>query len=155
MANEPPNRPDDARNPDHDDEPGGRGPPPEVAFEQLDPDAVAALRSSLADDERERVEGTVTELFDLFGRAYAMAILREFAVTTESLRFRDLEASIGAPPSTLSARLDDLVAAGLLDRRSYEEVPPRVEYEPTATARALFPAFGYLHWWAMEHELEV
>ncbi|AUX10602.1 MarR family transcriptional regulator [Halalkaliarchaeum desulfuricum] len=43
--------------------------------------------------------------------------------------------------------------AGLLSRTAYDEVPPRVEYEPTEKARALFPAFGHLHVWAHEYEL--
>ena len=111
------------------------------------------LRASLDPDERERVEETVTELLDLFGKAHTMATLSAFAFADGPLRFNDLEERSSAPPNTLSTRLQDLTEAGLLDREAYDEVPPRVEYTPTAEAEALFPAFGHLHRWAIEHDL--
>jgi|AntDeeMetagen681_2_1112603.scaffolds.fasta_scaffold20005_2 DNA-binding HxlR family transcriptional regulator len=113
-------------------------------------DEVEALRASLSDDERAAVEETVAELFGLLGKAHAMAVLREFVVSAEPLRFSELQSTLDVPPNTLSARLSELTEAGLLVRESYDEVPPRVVYEPTETAEALFPAFGYLHEWAIE-----
>lgn len=112
------------------------------------------LRNRLEPDERERVERTVEHLFDLLGRAHAMAILSAFAFADGPRRFSDLESSLEVPANTLSTRLSELVDAGLLERAAYDEVPPRVEYEPTEKARALFPAFGRLHVWAMAHDLE-
>jgi DNA-binding HxlR family transcriptional regulator len=117
-------------------------------------EAARERRASLTPAERERVEATVSELLDLFGRAHAMAIVREFALAEGTLRFSELENALGVPPNTLSQRLRELRAAGLLERRSYDEVPPRVEYRPTASARALFPAFGHIHRWATEHDLD-
>lgn len=128
--------------------------PDEVKLERRDREAVADHHESLPDDEREDIEATVDDLFSLLGRAHAMGILREFAMSPEPLRFRDLQAELDVSPNTLSARLDEFVAAGLLDRREYDEVPPRVEYEPTETAEALFPAFGYVHFWARAYGLE-
>ena len=113
-----------------------------------------ALRDRLDPDERERVEHTVAQLLELFGKAHAMAILSEFAFADGPLRFTDIESSLELPANTLSERLKELVAAGLLRRESYDEVPPRVEYEPTEKGRAVFPAFGHLHVWAAEYELE-
>jgi DNA-binding HxlR family transcriptional regulator len=55
-------------------------------------------------------------------------------------RFKELEhACPGISPRTLSERLDMLVTHGVLDRRSYPESPPRVEYELTDKGRALLP----------------
>ncbi|MDR5673680.1 helix-turn-helix domain-containing protein [Halalkaliarchaeum sp. AArc-GB] len=118
------------------------------------PEKARRLREELAPDERERVEATVARLLGLLGRAHAIAVLSAFAFADGPLRFRDLESSLEVPPNTLSTRLTELSDAGLLSRTAYDEVPPRVEYEPTETARALFPAFGHLHVWALEHELE-
>ena len=56
--------------------------------------------------------------------------------------------------SELEERLKELVAAGQPRRDSYDEVPPRVEYEPTEKDRAVLPAFGHLHAWAIECDLE-
>lgn len=115
-------------------------------------DAVA-IRESFAPAERRRVERTVAALLDLLGKAHTMAILSEFAFAETPLRFGDLESALDIPPNTLSTRLKALTEAGLLDRRAYDELPPRVEYEPTAKAEALFPVFAHLHHWAVEHDL--
>ena len=55
-------------------------------------------------------------------------------------RFCQLERSLqGISPRTLSLRLRELEEAGIVERRTYPEVPPRVEYELTAKGRALLP----------------
>jgi DNA-binding HxlR family transcriptional regulator len=119
-----------------------------------DREAARARRAALSPAERERVERTVVDLLDLLGRAHAMAVLKEFAFAAEPLRFGELETRLGMSPNTLSERLKQLTAAGLLERRSYNEVPPRVEYEPTPRAESLFPAFGHLYRWAEDHRLD-
>ena len=118
------------------------------------PEAARARRDALSPAERERVERTVSDLFELLGRAHAMAVLKEFAFADGPLRFSELEDKLGTPPNTLTERLKELTGAGLLTRRAYDEVPPRVEYETTAEARALFPAFGHFYRWAEDHSLE-
>ena len=120
---------------------------------ELSREQAEALRESFDPDERERIEGTVADLLDLLGKTHAMAVLSAFAFAEGSLRFSELEAELGAAPNTLSTRLDELTDADLLDRKAYDEIPPRVEYTPTARAEALFPAFAHLHHWAIEHEL--
>jgi DNA-binding HxlR family transcriptional regulator len=129
--------------------------PPEVPelSSGLSREEAAALRQSFAPEERERIERTVAELLDLLGRAHAMAVLSAFAFAEGPLRFSDLEADLNAAPNTLSTRLKELTGAGLLDRRAYDEIPPRVEYTPTERAEALFPVFAHLHHWAVEYEL--
>jgi DNA-binding HxlR family transcriptional regulator len=113
----------------------------------------AALRESFDAEERARIERTVADLLALLGSAHTMTVLSEFAFAGTPLRFSDLEASLGVAPNTLSTRLKELTASGLLDRRQYDEVPPRVEYTPTAEAEALFPAFAHFHHWAIENDL--
>jgi DNA-binding HxlR family transcriptional regulator len=112
-----------------------------------------ALRESFDADERERIEATVADLLDMLGRAHAMAVLSAFAFADGPLRFSDLESKLGVAPNTLSARLKELTAADLLERRAYDEIPPRVEYTPTPKAEALFPVFAHLHHWAIEYDL--
>ncbi|RNJ25551.1 transcriptional regulator [Halosegnis longus] len=111
-------------------------------------------RASLSAAERDRVEQRVSSLLDLLGKAHTMALLREFAFADGPLRFSDIESRLDISPNTLSQRLSELVDRGLLDRQSYDEMPPRVEYRPTDRAEALFPAFGHFHQWAMEYELD-
>ena len=55
-------------------------------------------------------------------------------------RFSELEHSCaGISPRTLSERLRALEDEGIVDRRSYAESPPRVEYELTDKGAALLP----------------
>jgi DNA-binding HxlR family transcriptional regulator len=55
-------------------------------------------------------------------------------------RFSELEHScVGISPRTLSERLRALEDEGIVERRSYAESPPRVEYELTEKGEALLP----------------
>ena len=55
-------------------------------------------------------------------------------------RFSELEHSCaGISPRTLSERLRALEDEGVVERRSYNESPPRVEYELTEKGEALLP----------------
>ena len=55
-------------------------------------------------------------------------------------RFCELERSLeGISPRTLSLRLRALEEEGIVERRTYPEVPPRVEYELTEKGHALLP----------------
>jgi len=55
-------------------------------------------------------------------------------------RFCELERSLeGISPRTLSIRLRALEEEGIVERRTYPEVPPRVEYQLTEKGAALLP----------------
>ena len=65
-------------------------------------------------------------------------------------RFSELERSCqGISPRTLAERLRALEAEGILERQSYPETPPRVEYSLTEKGESLLPiidamrAFGH------------
>ena len=119
----------------------------------LSREAAIACRNSFDRAERERIERTAASLLDLLGKAHAMAVLSSFTFAEGPLRFTELEADLDIAPNTLSARLGDLTEAGLLERRAYDEVPPRVEYTPTEKAESLFPVFAHLHHWAIHYEI--
>jgi DNA-binding HxlR family transcriptional regulator len=72
-------------------------------------------------------------------------------------RFSELEHSCaGISPRTLSERLRALEDEGIVQRQSYPESPPRVEYELTAKGEALLPIISemrtYGHEWLVEIE---
>ena len=55
-------------------------------------------------------------------------------------RFCELERSLaGISPRTLSLRLRALEEEGIVERQTFAEVPPRVEYSLTAKGQALIP----------------
>ena len=63
----------------------------------------------------------------LIGDKWKVLILRDLMPGTK--RFGELKKSIGSvSQKVLTAQLRDMEAKGLVDRRVYAEVPPRVEY---------------------------
>ncbi len=74
----------------------------------------------------------------------------------ESLRFRDLAAELeDISQKMLVLTLRTLEADGLVERKVYAEVPPRVEYSLTDRAHSLFPIINQLIQWAKEHMDEI
>jgi DNA-binding HxlR family transcriptional regulator len=64
-------------------------------------------------------------------------------------RFSEIEETLGVTStSTLSDCLADLVDEGLIERRSFDEVPPRVEYSLTPRGRQLEARLQPLLEWA-------
>lgn len=94
---------------------------------------------------------TVSSLLDVLTGAHAMSVFYTLFCEQRPLRFTELESATGASPKVLSRRLKEFVEAGLVTRRSFDESPPHVEYEPTAMAKELDPAFQFLYAWAARH----
>lgn len=69
---------------------------------------------------------------------WTLLLIRDLAAGKS--RFCELERSLeGISPRTLSLRLRALEAEGIIERRTYPEVPPRVEYRLTPKGEALVP----------------
>jgi hypothetical protein len=56
----------------------------------------------------------------------------------------------GISTEQLRSRLNRMVADGMLTRKRYREVPPRVDYELTERSRELAPVLGELARWGYE-----
>jgi DNA-binding HxlR family transcriptional regulator len=75
---------------------------------------------------------------DLVCAKWTILVIRDLAEGCS--RFCELERSLaGISPRTLSLRLRALEEQGIVERRTYPEVPPRVEYELTEKGRGLLP----------------
>jgi DNA-binding HxlR family transcriptional regulator len=75
---------------------------------------------------------------DIVCGKWTLLLVRDLA--EGNTRFCELERSLtGISPRTLSLRLRGLEEEGIVARRTYSEVPPRVEYELTEKGRALLP----------------
>lgn len=69
---------------------------------------------------------------------WTLLVIRDLA--DESRRFCELERSLeGISPRTLSLRLRSLEDAGVVERNTFPEVPPRVTYNLTDKGRDLVP----------------
>lgn len=97
----------------------------------------------------------IEELFHILGRTHMLDLLHIFIRDAPGPhRFVDLQKRLSISPNTLSDRLKELVRAGLVTRKAYDEIPPRVDYEPTAKALDLRPVFESLTAWASRHDLK-
>jgi DNA-binding HxlR family transcriptional regulator len=69
------------------------------------------------------------------------------------MRFNELQRRLGGVTHrTLSKTLKEMEADGLLVRRDYGEIPPRVDYSLTPRGRSLEPVLGAMEQWAREQE---
>ena len=70
-------------------------------------------------------------------------------------RFGELRRSIGSvSQKVLTAQLRDMEACGLVDRRVYAEVPPRVEYSLTELGRSLRPILDAMWAWGEAYKVK-
>ena len=86
---------------------------------------------------------------DLVGDKWTLLIVRDLAAGPR--RFVELQRVLpGISTEQLRSRLNRMVADGMLTRKRYREVPPRVDYELTERASELMPILGALARWGYE-----
>src|SRR5215210_6518244 len=80
---------------------------------------------------------------DLLERRWTVSIL--YASVEGAVRFNEFRESLGrVPPATLTVRLNELVAAGMLERRVLDTRPPAVEYRLTTRGERFEPVLRAL-----------
>jgi DNA-binding HxlR family transcriptional regulator len=90
----------------------------------------------------------VVDVWELLGRRWSLHILKNLS-TKEVIRFNELKRSLAGISSTvLSERLLELEREGLVTKKIYPEVPPRVEYSMTVQAKELEVIIKELARWA-------
>ncbi|MDE1918954.1 MAG: helix-turn-helix transcriptional regulator [Sphingomonadales bacterium] len=82
----------------------------------------------------------------VMGDAWTLLILRDAGLGLT--RFDQFRCSLGIAPNILTRRLTAMVAQGLLERRQYQDHPPRHEYVLTESGRDLLPVLMALGAWA-------
>ncbi len=83
---------------------------------------------------------------DVVGDKWTLLIVRDLSAgPRRCIELQRMLPGISSEP--LRARLKAMVASGLVTRRRYREVPPRVMYELTASGRALLPVLGAVARW--------
>lgn len=87
----------------------------------------------------------------LIGDKWKVLILRDLMEGTK--RFGELKTSIGTvSQKVLTAQLRDMEDKGLLTRKVYAEVPPRVEYTLTETGYSLKPILDSMVAWGTDYQ---
>ena len=71
-------------------------------------------------------------------------------------RFRELKKSIGhVSQKVLTAQLRQMEQSGLVNRKVYAEVPPKVEYSLTDVGYSLKPILDAMWTWGEEYQKEM
>lgn len=93
------------------------------------------------------VETTLT----LIGDKWTVLILRD--LLGGMMRFGALRKSVGSvSQKVLTAKLRDMEENGLVTRKVYAEVPPRVEYALTPLGRSLAPILDAMKTWGEDYK---
>jgi len=90
---------------------------------------------------------------EMLGRRHSLEIL--WALQQKSpRRFTDIKRALGVNPVTLSERLSEFQACGVLDRSVFNETPPRVDYDLTAKGRDLLVLLDHLAKWSKTYPVK-
>ena len=89
----------------------------------------------------------------LIGDKWKVLILRDLMPGTR--RFGELKKSIGSVSQKVrTAQLRDMEAKGLVSRKVYAEVPPRVEYSLTDLGKSLKPILDAMWVWGEGYQAQ-
>ncbi|MGN0508183.1 MAG: winged helix-turn-helix transcriptional regulator [Ruminococcus sp.] len=90
----------------------------------------------------------------LIGNKWKVLILRDLMPGTK--RFGELKKSIGSvSQKVLTAQLRDMEQSGLVNRKVYAEVPPRVEYSLTELGQSLKPVLEAMGNWGESYKASI
>lgn len=88
------------------------------------------------------------KLRTLITKRGTLEILIPLCCTTQPVRYKQFRQAIkGVSSKTLAQRLKELEKGGVLERRSYNEIPPRVEYNLTPKGQELVESVINLLQW--------
>ncbi|RZI58628.1 MAG: transcriptional regulator [Rubrivivax sp.] len=91
----------------------------------------------------------VAQGLEAIGDAWSFLIMRD--AHAGHTRFDQFRKSLGIAPTMLTKRLAALTLAGMLEKRTYSERPPRDDYVLTATGRDFLPVLLVFGAWARRH----
>ncbi|MEJ1195848.1 MULTISPECIES: helix-turn-helix domain-containing protein [unclassified Streptomyces] len=93
-------------------------------------------------------ECSIARALEVVGERWTLLVIRDALYGVR--RYNDFLVHLGIPRAVLANRLQALTAEGVLDKRRYQESPPRDEYVITDRGIALWPALRALGIWGRE-----
>lgn len=107
----------------------------------------ASITAGVYDD---KTQCPILHVFRRIGGKWKLPILWHLA-DQDTVRYNELKRSVrGVTNMMLTKCLRELEDYGLVTRRQYNEVPPRVEYSLTERGKKLLPALAELYAWGRE-----
>lgn len=117
------------------------------------------IKKGSVDMSMEKYEKKITSLTDTpFGYTLSMIggkwrlVILYWLVEYEKIRFNELQRKIGAITyKTLSSQLKEMEADGLIIRKEYPQIPPKVEYSLSTKGKSLYPIMEAMCQWGMQN----
>lgn len=104
------------------------------------------MQEKLIDSCLPHIECSIEKALDILGGKWTFLIIRD--LSSGAKRFGELRKSLlGVSPKTLSERLKELEAKGIVTRTAYPTIPPTVEYRLTEKGRSLNPIIKEMKMW--------
>jgi DNA-binding HxlR family transcriptional regulator len=98
----------------------------------------------------EKTDGCIASAMEIIGSKWTALILRDLFLGTK--RFCELEKSVGGVnPRTLSKRLSILEEHNIINKKMFNEVPPRTEYCLTKKGEDLLPILQKMSDWGSKY----
>ncbi|MBU9735870.1 winged helix-turn-helix transcriptional regulator [Diplocloster agilis] len=103
------------------------------------------------ENEKKMPQCPVEMTLQLIGDKWKVLIIRDLMEGTK--RFNELMRSVtGISQKVLTSHLRAMEKAGLVNRKVFAEVPPRVEYSLTETGLSLKPILDSMVAWGMHYK---
>ena len=103
---------------------------------------------SVATETEDETAGEIANVWEVLGRRWSMLILKNLC-TKEVIRFNEFKTLLpGISSTVLADRLLELEREGLVSKKIYPEILPKVEYRLTLRAEELRVIFKKLGTWA-------
>jgi DNA-binding HxlR family transcriptional regulator len=94
-------------------------------------------------------ECSIARALEVVGERWTLLVVRDALYGVR--RYNDFLVHLGIPRAVLAARLQTLTTEGILEKRRYQDSPPRDEYVLTDRGIALWPTLRSLGLWGREH----
>lgn len=94
----------------------------------------------------------IRNILERIGEKWSMLVLYTLSKASGPMRYSDIGEKIpDLSQKMLTMTLRNLEADGLVARRAFAEIPPRVEYNITERGKSLMPHINALIGWALEN----
>ena len=95
---------------------------------------------------------SIARSLEVVGERWSLLILRDLGLGLR--RFDDIQKDLGITRSVLTTRLRSLEEHGVIEKKLYNEKPPRFEYRMTDKGKDLWPVLVHLMKWGDQYYLD-